>query len=769
MRKKVLITLLTIILLTIPTVLSFSMPVVKSQLTAGLIKIFPEIKKGYIDLNQNGKPDKNAEINEYIPDSIVKDNQLQGKEILDFIIKNYPYIPLDKLIAVQNLLKNSNEAIPELIALNFMGRMEETIAKKRELEAKGLYLTPSALRQAYAKETKYINTMVQAYKKESQKLEKGFIDARDKLFTMIEQGYPLPDKLGEEDRDILVSIMINTIIKESKKNPARVKVAIKTLGRLKAESAVNYLISIIDQPELRIESIRALGQIGSPKALKLLLAKLDTATDKQSKLAIIEAIGNIGNKSSVGRLISILNPENGKKVDQDVLLTTLKALANIASLSKGQPDRNLQNIFANYTSSTDPQIRVVAVEGLSNFKNSITSNKLFSLLRKESVEEVRIAIIKAINKLDFPNTVPTLVAILRNKSTSKRERIAVIEALGENPNGDKGLVYIIGDLSSKDKDIRNAAKDALINLYPAHKQAVVGAISSSLLKFKSETPLEAATSVLARLANTDSMNYLIPLLSSQYSQVKKNVTWALYRIHSSSNSRAVEELKKLVKSDTETLSVRINAVRALGAIGLDSPQLKVWETLLDVVKIRNPKFAILRYYAIKSLGELKTTKKEVIDILSKIALRETNLALKRAAVSAIRNISIQDPNIESALVAVFKNTKDTELKVRVIEALGDMFSSRAAELAPSILNKELDPSTKERVIYALYQVGGTAELSLIIDSASDKRIRDFVEGILENANPTVLQPLLDKRIKSETNQDILNMLEDLNTRLQESY
>ncbi len=769
MQKKVLIPIITIFIF-IPTISLFSIPVVKSQLTAGLIKIFPEIKKGYIDLNQNGKPDKNAELNEYIPDSIVKDNKLQGKEILNFIIKNYPYIPLDKLLAVQKLLKNSNEAIPELIALNFMGRMEETIAKKKELEAKGLYLTPSALREAYAKETKYINTMVQAYKKESQKLEKGFIEARDKLFTMIEQGYPLPDKLGEEDRDILVSIMINTIIKESKKNPSRVKVAIKTLGRLKAESAVNYLISIINQPDLRIESIRALGQIGSPKALKLLLAKLDTVTDKQSKLAIIEAIGNIGNKSSVGRLISILNPESGKKVDQDILITTLKALANIASISRGESDRALQNIFANYISSTDPQIRVVAVEGLSNFKNSITSDKLFSLLRKETVEQVRIAVIKAINKLQFPNTVPTLVAILRNKSTSKNERIAVINALGINPNGDKGLVYIIGDLASPDKDIRSAAKEALINLYAKHKKAVVGAISNSLRKFsKDEMPLEAATSVLARLADPDSMNYLIPLLSSQYPQVKKNVTWALYRIHSSSNPRAVDELKRLVKSDTETLSVRINAVRALGAIGLDSPQLKVWETLLDVVKIRNPKFAILRLYAIQSLGELKTTKKEVIDILRKIALRETNLALKRAAVSAIRNISIQDPNVESALVTVFKNTKDTELKVKVIEALGDMFSGKAVELAPDILNSEINPSTKERVIYALYQIGGTEELSLIIDSASDKRIRDFVEGVLENANPTVLQPLLDRRIKSETNQDILNMLEDLNTRLEESY
>ncbi len=768
MRKKNLLGL-AIVIFSLSTILSaYSIDIVQSQLTKDLIKIFPEIKKGYIDLNQNGKPDKDAEVNEYIPDSMVKDNQLQGKEILDFIIKNYPYIPLDKLIAVQKSLKGAREAIPELIALNFMQKMEDTIAKKRELEAKGLYLTPQALREAYAKETQYINIMVNAYKKESQKLEKGFIESRDKLFTMIEQGYPLPEKLGEEDKDILVSIMINTIIKE-KKNPTRVKVAIKTLGRLKAESAVNYLITIIDQPELKIESIKALGKIGSPKALKLLLAKLDTATDKESQIAIIEAIGNIGNKSSIGRLVSILKPENGKKVEPEILIATLKALANIASLSKDQPDRNLQKIFTEYISSTDPQVRVVAVEGLSNFRNPITSDKLFALLRKETVADVRIAIIKAVNKLEFAGTVPALIGILRNKSTSKRERIAVIEALGKNKNGDQGLLYIIGDLGSSDVEIRNTAKEALINLYPTHKQQVVGAISKSLIKYKDETTLEAATDVLARLANPDSMAYLIPLLSSQYPQVKKNVTWALYRIHSASNPRAVDELKKLIKSDTEMLSVRINAIRALGAIGLDTPQLKVWETLLDVVKIRNPKLSVLRLYAIRALGELKNPNREIINILGKVALKENNIALKREAVSAIRNISIQNQNLENILVNVFRKTKDSELKIRIIEALGDMFSTRASELAQDILKTDINFALKERIIYALYQIGGEREISLIMDSAADETMRNFIEGILENANPTVLKPLLERRIKSETNSDILNMLEDLNTKIEESY
>ncbi len=40
-----------------------SSEVAKNQLTTMLVKIFPEIRKGYIDLNQNGKLDTDTEVN----------------------------------------------------------------------------------------------------------------------------------------------------------------------------------------------------------------------------------------------------------------------------------------------------------------------------------------------------------------------------------------------------------------------------------------------------------------------------------------------------------------------------------------------------------------------------------------------------------------------------------------------------------------------------------------------------------------------------------
>ena len=69
--------------------LSYGITIVDSPINGALSKIFPELKQGYIDLNNNNQMDQNDEIDERIPETVLKDNQLQGKEILDFIINYY--------------------------------------------------------------------------------------------------------------------------------------------------------------------------------------------------------------------------------------------------------------------------------------------------------------------------------------------------------------------------------------------------------------------------------------------------------------------------------------------------------------------------------------------------------------------------------------------------------------------------------------------------------------------------------------------------------
>ncbi len=133
MRKALLI-----FFIAIPVFFSQSQnQVVDSPLTGALKKIFPALSRGYIDLNQNGGIDQNEDIDEVIAESTIKDGLIQGKEILDFIIKNYEFIPLEKLNSVVEILEKTRGAIPELIALQYQSRINDAALKKEKLDEIG--------------------------------------------------------------------------------------------------------------------------------------------------------------------------------------------------------------------------------------------------------------------------------------------------------------------------------------------------------------------------------------------------------------------------------------------------------------------------------------------------------------------------------------------------------------------------------------------------------------------------------------------------------
>jgi hypothetical protein len=207
-------------------------PIVSTPLSQELVRLFPEIAFGYIDFSGNGKPDQSSDLNEYIPDSRVRDGQLQAQEILDFIISNWRFISLDKLKSVRSALKASPGAISELIAINYAGALDEVVLLREEM-GDGLYLTPSAYKEAMERIGGIIAAMADAYKKEGQKSDADFVAGRDELFGLIEKGYPLPLDLPAEEAGVLSTTMISVIVKEQKTNPARTRTAIRVLGLIR--------------------------------------------------------------------------------------------------------------------------------------------------------------------------------------------------------------------------------------------------------------------------------------------------------------------------------------------------------------------------------------------------------------------------------------------------------------------------------------------------------------------------------------------------------
>ncbi|GAH52258.1 unnamed protein product, partial [marine sediment metagenome] len=281
-------------------------------------------------------------------------------------------------------------------------------------------------------------------------------------------------------------------------------------------------------------------------------------------------------------------------------------------------------------------------------------------LRTEKVDEVRKEIILALGKLQFPGTGSALTAVLRAKTTSDYIKKVSIETLGKSNEGNQTIQAIIGNLSSVNPEICQAASEALIHLNDRFPLLVVPGLSKNLLRAKDKSTLIYGTGVLSRLADESSVNTLISLLSSPYAEVKKNATWGLFRIRSSANPRIAEELNKLANNEAESLPVRINAVRALGAIRYDDSKTRVWKSLVNISKLRSEKYYMLRYFAIEALGEMGQPYPEVISTLSGIALRETDPEISMQAVQSIQKLAVKSEISESALVKLFKKSENPD-------------------------------------------------------------------------------------------------------------
>ena len=197
--------------------------------------------------------------------------------------------------------------------------------------------------------------------------------------------------------------------------------------------------------------------------------------------------------------------------------------------------------------------------------------------------------------------------------------------------------------------MRAAASAALVALYPNNAQLVTGSLTRPLLASQDPDFLIAGTSLLAGFADVSTVPSLLTLLASPNSEVKRNVTWAFYRIHSSSNPRVVDELQKLITNENESIEVRVNAVRAVGAIGYDTAQLNIWQTLVTTAQMRGDKYTSLRFYAVRALGGFSPAKPQVLQALARIAAKDADAELRKEALRSLIQLSADDSTVEAAI------------------------------------------------------------------------------------------------------------------------
>ena len=763
MKKNYLFSLFVLIFILL-VCFPLSAKVVDTDLGRSFIKIFPNLSKNYIDLNGNGEVDRLDDMDEKIPDSRVKDNIIQVQEILDFVQINFRFIPMDKLKSIKDTLNNASGEIPELISLNYSSLIDKIISEKELLGANDLYLTPSAMAAAKDKMAGYIATMLNAYRKEEKQYEKDFSRANKELFRMIEAGYPLPD-LNKDDKELLTNLTINSIIKEKDSNKNKVLAAVRTLGRLKAKQAIPYLKDLLDSDSYSLEATIALGNIGSQEARQTLIEKLKQEEPGKLKNALILALGKTGGEESVQLILSML-PSGDDKQDPETEKTVLTALADITK--NGIKNRKVYSILTEYLKSTDPEIRIIAISGLAAYKTAAATALLVPILKTEKSEKVEIQLVKSLSTDINPSTILSFSALLQNSKTSDELKIVLINAIGVNSNGFKAVTPVVDSLGSKNPEVRNTASSALEKLYIQNGPIIISGINRGIVQNKDEKFQIEASGLLSKLADPGSVVTVLNLLSSPYTEVKKNATWTLYRMSPANNVKVVSELQKLVPAETESTEVRINSVRALGAIGFDSARQEVWKTILTTLKLKDSKYRMLKLYGIRALGEMKTVNTDITNSLIAAASRESDKTLQLAAVNSLRSLSSSDPKVEKVLISTFKRKDDNELRISLLEALGDMGSLETPNLAADLLKPDIPTPIKERAVYVLSHIGNEKSLSLLLDISNDNTISEYLMGTLEDADREILKSLIQRRLKTETDSDRMAVLENLTSQF-ESY
>ncbi len=732
--------------------------VVSTPLSQELIKLFPELSSGYIDFSGNGKPDQTVDINEYVPDSRVRDGQLQAQEILDFIIANWRFISLDKLKAVRSAVKSSGGAIGELIAINYAGSLDEAVSQ-RESMGDGLYLTPSAYKEAMDRIGGIVSAMTDAYKKEGQKSDAEFVSSRDALFGMIEKGYPLPLDLPVEERGVLSTTMVSVIVKEQGTNPARTRMAIRVLGLIKSQDAAPWLMELAAGTSYPIEAMKALADIGYKPAISVIATQLRTATSPDVRRAALQATGTIGGAEGLDAILELVKAPNRDTQPPELVEAATQALAGVAQ--KGNTDPRVLAALKDLATAGTPAVRRIAATGLGAFNTAQSAESLVALVGAEKDVPVRKAAVLSLNRQKSDTVMPALLRLLREKDLDPGLKSVALTAVGSNAAGAQAIPVLVDALADPDPSVRAAASASLRQLFPANQVAVTGALSRVLLTSQDETSLVAGASLLSVLADPTSIPTLLGLLGKPQSEVKRLATWALFRVRGAPNPRVSEELQKLVTNENESLAVRVNAVRALGAIAFDSPQLKIWQTLVTTIQMRGDKYAMLRFYAVRSLGQLGNASTDVAQALVRVATRDTDQELRKEAVSALRNLTSVSDETADALAASIVEAADPELKVRIIEALADLGSGKASELAGDLLRGALPPSLKRRVIQAVSQNPDEVTAGIIIDAASDAKVADFAQAVLEGFPAAMIRSVVSRRLRSETDAGILSVLNAL--------
>ncbi|RJO62579.1 MAG: HEAT repeat domain-containing protein [Dehalococcoidia bacterium] len=272
------------------------------------------------------------------------------------------------------------------------------------------------------------------------------------------------ETIGELQSKKDVGALINIV--EKSKYPSDVRFAINALGMLKAKTAVEPIICALLSDSFQDIAVRALGDIGSEKAVRplcLLLQNVHTA--KLNREAILHSLGKIASKEAAGIIINYL--------DTDIGEIALSVLKNLGTLGVGEL------IFALGTDLRDTAIAALGQIGENAKEATVPLLKILETVIDKEAPECNVLMSLALIK-DHDAVEPLINAIKYNTSHGDDDYAFQNQ-----------IIFTLGDIGDKE------ATAPLVRLMLRNDESRVrGTAAAALGKIGDNTAIEPLISVL---------------------------------------------------------------------------------------------------------------------------------------------------------------------------------------------------------------------------------------------------------------------------------
>ena len=447
-----------------------------------------------------------------------------------------------------------------------------------------------------------------------------------------------------------------------------------------AEALITLVQSSNDKD--RFWAIQGIREMGSEKAIGVLVQVLRENKDRTFRTEASEALGSIGSEQAVQALVEALDDQS-----ESVRSNATYALGSIGS------EKAVPALIA-AMKSPDENVRGLAVGALGSISSEEAVQTLIEAL-KDQDKCVRSNAVRALGVIGSEEALQGLIEILKDADKSFRRR--AVGALG-SIGSERAIQAVIEALKDRDEDVRHDAVRALGSI--GSEQAVPYLIQA-LRMDRDIRVRRCAAEALGSIGSEQAVQDLIKALKDPDRCVCAIAAEALRSIGS---EQAVQDLTRVLKDKNGYL-----VVRAAEALASTRPELAE-QALIEKLEDQD---STVRFVSTKMLGSIGSER--AVQALINV-LNDQDELVRTYAAEALGSIGS-----EQAVQALINGLNDQSGNVRSIaaEALGVIGSERAVQALIDVLDGQ-DELVRTYAAEALGSIGSEQAVQALVEALDDE-------------------------------------------------